>query len=113
MSNGHGREPAEDDELDAIELWVLPYFTNSSLWPVLLVVLAALIAFVATALLYAVRDRAPLGIVASGLMIVGTLRAVLWEWKLRGRPIPIGVTLGLVWGLAAVTAWYGARAGLL
>lgn len=113
MSDERGNGPVDGEELDAIERWVLPYFNDSSLWPVLLVVLAALIGFVATALLYAVRDREPLGIVASGLMVVGTLRAVRWEWKLRGRPVPIGVTLGFVWVASAVTAWYGARSGLI
>lgn len=102
-----------DDAPDAVERWVLPYFRDSSLWPVLLVVLAALTAFVATAALFAIRDREPLGIVATGLLVVGSLRAMRWEWQVRERFGAIGITLVVVWVLAAVTAWYGARSGLI
>ena len=106
-------EPGDTEEIDAVQRWVLPYFEDTSLWPVLLVVLAALIAFVSLAALFAVRDREPLGIVASGLLIVASVRAIRWEWQIRGRPGAIGVTLVVVWILAAGSAWYGARSGLL
>jgi len=114
LSEERRDEGAEDDDApDAVERWVLPYFRDSSLWPVLLVVLAALIAFLASAVLYAVRDREPLGIVATGLLLVGSLRAIRWEWQVRGRFGAIGITLVVVWGLAALAAWYGARSGLV
>ena len=103
----------DDDDRNAVERWVLPYFEDSALWPVLLVVLAALIAFVAFAVLFAVRDLEPLGIVATGLLIVGSVRAIRWEWRLQGRPGAIGISLLVVWALSAVVAWYGARSGLL
>ncbi len=106
-------ESSLDDEPDAIERWVLPYFRDSSLWPVLLVVLGALIGFVGIAVLFAVRDHKPLGIVSTGLLIIASLRAIRWEWRLHGRAGPISVALGLVWFLASAAAWFGARSGLL
>ena len=113
--SGERRDDGTEDEdaPDAVERWVLPYFRDSSLWPVLLVVLAALIAFLASAVLFALRDHEPLGIVTTGLLLVGSLRAARWEWQVRKRFGAIGITLVIGWGIAAVTAWYGARSGLI
>jgi len=54
-----GPEPHDRDDPDeqsALERWVLPYFDDMSLWPVLIVALAAIAAFMAPALVEAVRD---------------------------------------------------------
>jgi hypothetical protein len=102
-----------DDPRGALERWVLPYFEDSTLWPVLLVVLAAIAAFLAPVLASAVRDRHLLSIVAAAVAMLGSLRLVVWEWRVRRRPGGIGVALIVIWGLAAVAAWYGAQGGLL
>ena len=45
------------DRRNAVDRWVMPYITDSTLWPVLLVIMAHVVAFVAPVLLFAVRDR--------------------------------------------------------
>lgn len=110
----HDPDATEGEEpRGALERWVLPYFEDSTLWPVLLVVLAAIAAFLAPVLASAVRDLHLLSIVAAALALLGSIRLVVWEWRVRGRPGGIGAGVIVIWGLAAVAAWYGARGGLL
>lgn len=112
MSGEPERDEA-DDASDGVERWIFPYFEDSSLWPVLLVVIAALAAFLTPVLLYAVAYRDLRAILATGLVLFVTARAIRWEWRLRGRPGGVGVSLLAVWMLAIVALVYGARTGFL
>jgi hypothetical protein len=109
-------DPQRDDRDEPQEgaaLWVLPYIEDSSLWPVLAVVVAALAAFLTPILLLATRHLDLRGIVATALAVFATFRAVRWEWRLRGRPGGLAAALLVVWGLAIGALVYGTRTGLL
>ena len=111
-----GHRPGDEEEErppGAVERWVLPYFEDSSLWPVLIVVLAALAAFMAPALASGIRDLHLLSLVAILILLIGTIRLIRWEWGVRGRPGGISLALVIVWAMAATAAYYGARAGML
>lgn len=110
------RPPGDEqapDEQGGVARWVLPYFEDSTLWPVLAVVLATIAAFIAPVLVSAVRDLVLLALAVTLLLVIGTVRLIRWEWRLRGRPGGIGVAALVVWALAASAAFWGARAGLL
>ena len=113
MSARGDDERGDDDAKSGAERWVLPYFEDSSLWPVLAVVVAALAAFLAPVLLRAARGLDLRALAATALAAYGSFRALRWEWQLRGRPGALGGAVALVWALAVVAAWYGARSGLL
>lgn len=112
--------PPEDDEQDAsaegppegFRRWILPYFEDSSLWPVLLVVLAALAAFMTPILLRSLYlDLRAL--IALALIAFGTVQLVRWEWRVRGRPGGLSGAVAVVWALAVAATLYGIRTGLL
>ena len=79
MSARSDREDAGDDDAkSSAERWLLPYFEDSSLWPVLLVVVAALAAFLAPVLLMAARSLDLRALAATALAGFGTFRALRW-----------------------------------
>jgi len=106
-------DETDEPELSAVERWVLPYFEDTSLWPVLIVVLAAIAAFMAPALASGFRDLHPLSLLVTLLLLIGTIRLVRWEWGVRGRPGGIGLALLVIWAMAATAAYFGAREGML
>lgn len=109
------RDPRADDDAaqSAVERWVMPYFEEPGLWPVLVVVLAALAAFMTPVLLRAVRDLDLRAILATLLLVFGTVRAAAWEWRLRGRPGALSGALAAVWALAIAASYFGGRAGFV
>ena len=103
---------AEESENRA-ELWILPYLEDSSLWPVLIVVMAALAAFLTPILLYAVYHLNVQAMLAALLVLWLTAKAIRWEWRLKGRPGGLAFVLALVWSAASFTVIYGLRQGWL
>lgn len=107
------RSEPDEDTRDGFARWVLPYFEDSALWPVLIVVIAALAAFLTPILLYATIYFDLRAIAAALLLLVGTGRAVVFEWRSRGRAGGLTVSLACVWLLALAAVFYGVRSGLL
>lgn len=110
-----GNEPEEADAEEArsgVERWILPYFHDSSLWPVLFVVLAHLVAFLVPVVLFAFRDRSLAGIAAAGLLFYMSFQTIRWEWKRGGRPGPLSGTVVAVWTLAGVAGYFADRTGI-
>ena len=107
-----GDEGSEERESRA-EFWILPYIEDSSLWPVLIVVMAALAAFLTPVLFYAVYHLNVQAILAALLLLWLTGRAIRWEWRLTGRPGGLAFVLTIVWSSAAAAVVYGLRQGWL
>ena len=107
------REKSSEESENRAELWILPYLEDSSLWPVLIVVMAALAAFLAPILLYAVYHLNIQAMLAALLMLWLTARAVRWEWRIKGRPGGLAFVLALVWFAASFAVIYGLRRGWL
>ena len=77
-----------------VERWILPFVHESTLWPILLVLIGHAAAFLTAALLIGVRDRG-LGAIAAvlGLLFLSG-RVVYYEWTCRRRPAALcGVVL--------------------
>jgi hypothetical protein len=87
-----------------LERWALPFVRDSTLWPILVVVIGHVVAFAAPVMLLAVRDgrlsswAALLGLAA---LTVGLLRS---EAHPRRRPGPLGSVALTTWLLSAAAA---------
>jgi hypothetical protein len=95
-----------------VEQWIEPYFRDSSLWPVLVVMAAILVTLVATLLLLAVGDRnlaAMAALLALGWMSVD---ATLRQLRSRGRLGLVGGSILAIWGLGIGAAIAARQSGL-
>ena len=111
LNSNHGtgsqsEEPPEREELRARDI-VMRYCEDSALWPVLIVILAHIIAVVAFILLLSVRDKNFGAIGASGGLVYLTFVIMRWEWRERQALRTLSITLVLIWILSAVVAYYG------
>ena len=111
LNSNHGigpekEEPPEREELRARDI-VMRYFEDSALWPVLIVILAHIIAVVAFILLLSVRDRNFGTIGASGFLVYLTFVIMRWEWRERHALRTLSITLVIIWILSGVVAYYG------
>ena len=104
---------AETEPRSNVERWVMPYFEDSSLWPVLLVVLAHIAAFMTPLVLMAVRDRTVPGIVCGLILAYFTFVSLRWEWRHRGRLGALAFGVGLVWLMAGLAAYYSDQIGIM
>jgi len=109
----------EDREADRFESrhgperWLLPYFEDSALWPVLLVVLAHVAAFEAAALLFAIRDHLPVAVLGNIFLVIGSVIAIRWERRTRGGLGIFTASIVLTWLASAGIAWLGWRYAFL
>jgi TRAP-type mannitol/chloroaromatic compound transport system permease large subunit len=99
-------EPTEREELRTRDI-VMRYFEDSALWPVLLVILAHVVAVVAFILLLAARDRNFGAIGAAGGLVYLSFKIMRWEWREQKMLRTLSVTVVLIWILSAVAAYYG------
>ncbi len=113
MNEPTNQEPAGDEPQDAFGRWVLPYFEDSALWPVLLVVVAVLAATLTPVLLNAIRHLDLRAILATLVLLIATGRGIRWEWRTRGRPGGVSASLVAIWVMALAAVVYGSRTGLL
>ena len=109
----HPVDDTEEETQSRAERWLMPYIEDSSLWPVLIVVMAALAAFLAPILLFAVYHLNLQAILVALLALWMTGRAIRWEWQARGRPGGLSVVVILIWIVAASAVIYGLRKGWL
>lgn len=106
-------------ELDAfrgpsrLERAVLPFVREPTLWPILLVLVAHVVVFVAPLLVVAWRDGG--GWAIAGLCVTGALSATASVLEIRDRRRPGSITalLAVVWLLCGAGAWAGVWAGIL
>ena len=111
------RGERDGDSGDASEWWVDRYVLyavrESTLWALLLVVMAHFAAFIASAVLATVRTGHPFGVTISTLLVVGTAWGVVAEVRRKGRMAGFTGLLAATWLLSAVVAYVGDRFGLL
>jgi hypothetical protein len=93
--------------------WLLPFVRDSTLWPVLLVVVAHAAAFLAPALVFALRDRRLPAQAAVLLLAALTVRVVGGELRRRRRVGALNAVLLSVWLLGGTLAVVSDRYGIL
>ncbi len=95
-----------------VERWILPFVRESTLWPILLVIIGHAAAFLTAALLIALRDRRP----AAGVALLGLLflsaSVVRYEWTRVGRPAALAGVLLATWLLSGALAFVADRYGV-
>jgi hypothetical protein len=101
------REPAPGEGLGR---FLLPFFSDSTLWPVTFVGAAILVTFVAGIALFALAERNPFALAALALLVVMSGDAVWRDVRRRGFGTASRVIVGL-WCLVALAAgaavWLG------
>jgi hypothetical protein len=95
-----------------VERWILPFVYESTLWPILVVLIGHAAAFLTAALLLALRDRR-LGALAAvlGLLFLSA-RVVHYEWACRRRPAALSGVVLATWMLSGVLAVVADRYGV-
>ena len=106
---GSDREPQGELWVDR---WILPAIRESTLFPLLLVVIGHVVAFIAPALLFAIRDRQLGAQVVLLALIALTSGCVRFEIRRHRRPDLLSVILLATWLLSGATAWACDRYGL-
>jgi hypothetical protein len=102
-----GDEPISDTEdPQGVDMWIMPYLRDSSLWPVLVVMVVHVMAFVSPVLLYAVRDRRPGPIIALVVVSLLTLRGFRWEMRSRNKFGAISWLIVITWVASAIAAYF-------
>jgi len=119
MSPDPHDSPRRDDEgapseteLRGVERFILPYFTDSTLWPVTIVLLTALSMFGATILLLAVGERNLFAVAALLILAAGSVEGVVREVRRRRRIGAVSKLILAVWLLSALVAGVALRYGL-
>lgn len=100
-------EPVSDSENpQGVDMWIMPYLRDSTLWPVLIVLIVHVVAFVAPVMLYAVRDRRGGPIVALVILALLTLRGFRWEIHSRKKFGAISWLIVTIWIASCIAAYW-------
>jgi len=112
IAHARARKPNGSEPVDRVERHILPFIQESTLWPVLLVVIGHAGVVIALAILMAVLDRNPIAWLALAALAVLSLRVPAYEVNRWRRPGALSAIALSVWllaaGLAAVAHHYGA-----
>ena len=96
-----------------VDRWIMPFFHEPTLWPVLLVVIGHAMAGLAPLMLAAVRDGSAW---AEGLVFAFaalSLGVAVYEVRRRGRPGALSACMAVTWVLSVALAWVANRQGYL
>lgn len=95
-----------------LDRWIDPFFSDSMLWPVLIVLVTAFAIFGAAVLLLAVRTRSFFAIAALLVLVVASAEALRSDLH-RRRVGRAGGLILVLWTLSALLALAAARFGML
>ncbi len=95
-----------------VEGFVLVFVRESTLWPVLLVLVGHAAAFLGMAMLLGLRDRRISALLLLALLAVGSLRAAAAEISALRRPGALTGLLAGVWVTSAGLAWLAHHHGV-
>jgi len=95
-----------------VERFVLVFVRESTLWPVMLVLVGHAAAFLGMAMLLGLRDRRLPALLLLALLMVGTLQAVRIEVAGERRPGALTGLLAGIWVSSAGLAWIAHHYGV-
>ena len=102
----------EPEEPRGIERFFRPFVEEPLLWPVLLVIVGHVVAFLVPVMLFSVRDRRPFAMAALLGLALLSVQGVRLEWRQRGRPGALGAILLTTWITSTVVAVAADRYGV-
>jgi hypothetical protein len=88
-----------------VERWILPALRDSSLLPLVLVIVGHVVAFSAPMLIFALRDRRLGAQMALFGLIALSFGCVRFELRRQRRPGPLSGWIGATWLAAIAAAW--------
>jgi hypothetical protein len=97
-------QESSEDEL-WIDRYLLPAIRETTLFPLLLVVIGHAVAFIAPALLFSLRDRSFGAMLALFAIGVFTVQCVRFEVGRHGRPDVLSAIVLSTWLASAAAAW--------
>ena len=95
------------------EKWVVPFVSESAMWPVLFALLAHVFVGVGALLLYVVRDGKLSAAAALSILVMASIRGVWFEIQYRKRLGGLTGMLVILWLLSALAAWGAGALALL
>jgi hypothetical protein len=101
--------PDEREEPHGVELWLAPFFRDSTLWPVLVTAASIFIVLGASALLLAF-ERNPFAVAAVVVMLWISADAGIRSWRAGGSRLLLG-SIAVFWLLSAAAAGAARWAG--
>ena len=101
----------DEPEPRGVERWILPYFTDSTLWPVTIVLIATMSMFGAAVLLLALGDRNLFALAALAILVVGSVEGLVRDLR-RRRLGAASMLILAVWLLSALVAGVALHYGL-
>ncbi len=105
------RDGGPEREPRPVDHWILPFFTDSTLWPVGIAIGLALVSFGAAILVMAFQGRSLFAAAALLVLAVASVDGALADLRRRRLGLASGCILGL-WLLSAMTAFAALRLGL-
>lgn len=109
-SNGAPGDPPEDDRSDqdpTLERFIMHYFEDSALWPIVVVIVGHLVALSSFTLLLAVRERKVSAMLGAALLVYGSFLVLRWEYRKHGHPGIFALLLAITWALSGSVAYLG------
>lgn len=105
MSDGAAPQRADDEAgLDKVDRFVLIFLRESTLWPILIVIVGHIVVFIAPVLLLATRDRRPSAMAMTVVLGWLSFSLVRFDRKRSGKLAQLSALALVVWMLAIATA---------
>ena len=92
--------------------WILPYFEDSALWPVLIAILGHVLVLIVPLLAFAYRSRNPVSYVFIAALVFVTGQLAWVEFRAVGRPGAITGVVAVLWASSIPLAWYTGKIGI-
>ena len=102
----------DEEEGDWVDRFVLVFVRESTLWPVLFVIIGHVVVFTAPVLLLSMRDGRPSAFVALALLLFFSVQIVRADWSRGGRLAALSVLVAVVWALSLAAAWLANDTGI-
>jgi hypothetical protein len=109
--DGAGDEGEEQPDPRQLDTWIRPFFSDSTLWPVLVVAFAIFVVFGAALLLLAVRSRSPWAIAALLVLAWMSVDGVSGDVRRRRLGL-VSRSIVTLWTASALAAVVATAAGL-
>jgi hypothetical protein len=92
-----------------VERWILPYMAIPALLPVWIAVIGHVVLIAGLVVLEAWRSRNPFAIAGVLVLLAGTGRVLVEEWRRLRRPGPLAATLAIGWAATVALVALAAR----
>ena len=109
----HGDDLRDDEENQSwVDRFVLVFLRESSLWPILFVIVGHIVVFAAPVLILAVRERRVSAMAALLLLGVMSFNIVRFDVGREGRPASLSKLVAITWAIVFAVAWISHRTGI-